>query len=77
MIEDLVFSQAALLAGQLDERQTELLRLLCQAAARSLQQRLREEGLQTGDVVLAAVDGQGSFTVFERQGERVVRHVFL
>ena len=45
--------------------------------ARWLQQRLREEGLQTGDVVLAAVDGQGSFTVFERQGERVVRHVFL
>ena len=42
MIEDLVFSQAALLAGQLDERQTELLQLLCQAAARSLQQRLRE-----------------------------------
>ena len=42
MIEDLVFSQAALLAGQLDERQTERLRLLSQAAARSLQQRLRE-----------------------------------
>ena len=42
MMTDLVYAQAALLAGQLDERQTALLRLLCQAAARSLQQRLRE-----------------------------------
>ena len=42
MMTDLVFAQAALLAGQLDEQQTELLRLLCQAAAHSLENRLRE-----------------------------------
>ena len=42
MMTDLVFSQAALLAGQLDERQTELLKLLCQAAVSSLKTRLRD-----------------------------------
>ena len=42
MMTDLVFAQAALLAGQLDEQQTELLRLLCQSAAGSLAARLRE-----------------------------------
>ncbi|MBR5502674.1 MAG: DUF421 domain-containing protein [Oscillospiraceae bacterium] len=45
--------------------------------ARWLQQKLRQQAVQAEDVVLATVDGQGSFTVFERQGERVVRHVFL
>ena len=42
MMTDLVFSQAALLAGQLDERQTELLKVLCQGAVSCLTARLRE-----------------------------------
>ena len=42
MITDLVFAQAALLAGQLDGNQTELLKLLCQSAVSSLEARLRE-----------------------------------
>jgi len=42
MMTDQVFAQAALLAGQLDEQQTELLKVLCQAAVRSLEARLRE-----------------------------------
>ena len=42
MMTDLVFSQAALLAGQLDEKQTELLKVLCQGAASALAVRLRE-----------------------------------
>ena len=42
MMTDLVYAQAALLAGQLDERQTELLKLLCQAAVSCLAARLRE-----------------------------------
>ena len=37
-----VFAQAALLAGELDGRQTNLLRLLCGASASSLTARLRE-----------------------------------
>ena len=37
-----VFAQAALLAGELDGRQTNLLRLLCGASASSLAARLRE-----------------------------------
>ena len=41
MITDLVFAQAALLAGQLEERQTELLKVLCQAVTTSLSNRLR------------------------------------
>ena len=36
------FAQAALLAGELDGRQTNLLRLLCGASASSLAARLRE-----------------------------------
>lgn len=42
MMTDLVFAQAALLAGQLDEQQTALLRLLSQSAVSSLEARLRE-----------------------------------
>ena len=37
-----VFAQAALLAGELDGRQTNLLRLLCGASASSLTARLRD-----------------------------------
>ena len=48
MMTDLVFSQAALLAGQLDERQTELLKLLCQGAVNALTVRLRD-GLTAED----------------------------
>ena len=42
MMTDLVFSQAALLAGQLDEKQTELLKVLCQGTVNTLTVRLRE-----------------------------------
>ena len=42
MMTDLVFAQAALLAGQLEDRQTELLKLLCQGAVTSLTLRLRD-----------------------------------
>lgn len=37
-----VYAQAALLAGDLDERQTNLLKLLCSASVSSLTARLRE-----------------------------------
>ena len=42
MLTDQVFAQAALLAGPLEERQSELLKILCQAASSSLKARLRE-----------------------------------
>ena len=42
MMTDLVFSQAVLLAGPLDEKQTELMKLLCQGAVSALTARLRE-----------------------------------
>ena len=45
---DLVFAQAVLLAGQLEERQTELLKLLCQCAVSALAVRLRD-GLTAED----------------------------
>jgi len=48
MMTDLVFAQAALLAGQLEEGQTELLKILCQVAVSSLENRLRE-GLTAED----------------------------
>ena len=41
-IAEQVFAQAALLAGQLDARQMDLLGLLCTAAASSLAARLRD-----------------------------------
>ena len=41
-LKEQVFAQAALLAGDLDGRQTELLKLLCAASAGSLAARLRE-----------------------------------
>ncbi|MBQ2854923.1 MAG: hypothetical protein IJE81_05565 [Oscillospiraceae bacterium] len=41
MLTELICAQAALLAGQLDERQNNLLRLLCQAAATGLENRLK------------------------------------
>ncbi len=41
-LSELIYSQAALLAGELEERQTELLKLLCTVAASSLAARLRE-----------------------------------
>ena len=37
-----VYAQALLLAGQLDERQSQLLQVLCAAAASSLESRLRD-----------------------------------
>ena len=42
MMKDLVFAQAALLAGQLEERQEQLLKVLCQGAASALEARLRD-----------------------------------
>ena len=42
MMTDLVYAQAALLAGQLEDRQRELLKLLCRGAASGLENRLRE-----------------------------------
>ena len=42
MLKEQVFAQAALLAGELDERQAALLNVLCGAAASSLASRLRE-----------------------------------
>ena len=42
MLTNQVFAQAALLAGQLEERQRELLKILCQAATSSLASRLRD-----------------------------------
>ncbi len=42
MLTDQVYAQAALLAGQLEVQQSELLRLLCQAAVNSLENRLRD-----------------------------------
>ena len=42
MMTELVYSQAALLAGQLEQRETELLKVLCHAASSSLEARLRE-----------------------------------
>ena len=42
MLTEAVFAQSVLLAGQLEERQTQLLQLLCQAACSSLTARLRE-----------------------------------
>ena len=42
MMTDLVYAQAARLAGQLEQRQTELLKVLCQAAVLSLENQLRD-----------------------------------
>ena len=42
MMTDLVYAQAALLAGQLEEKQTQLLKLLCRSAVSGLENRLRE-----------------------------------
>ena len=42
MLKEQVFAQAALLAGELDGRQTELLNVLCAAAASSLAARLKD-----------------------------------
>ena len=42
MMTDLVYAQAALLAGPLEERQMRLLKILCQGAVSSLENRLRE-----------------------------------
>ena len=42
MMTDLVYAQAALLAGQLEERQAQLLKILCQAAVSSLENRLKD-----------------------------------
>ena len=41
MLTELVFAQAALLAGQLEERQEKLLKVLCQAAVSGLTSRLK------------------------------------
>ena len=42
MMTDLVYAQAALLAGQLEPQQAELLKILCQAAEVSLRNQLRD-----------------------------------
>ena len=41
-LNEQVYAQSLLLAGQLDERQRQLLRVLCASAASSLESRLRE-----------------------------------
>ncbi len=48
MIGELIFSQAKLMAGELEERQEKLLEVLCKVAASALASRLRE-GLQPED----------------------------
>ena len=42
MLTEQIFAQAALLAGPLDEQQTELMKVLVQAAESSLRNRLRD-----------------------------------
>lgn len=42
MLTELIYSQATLLAGQLDEQQSQLLQVLCQASCNSLTTRLRD-----------------------------------
>ena len=41
-VSEQVYAQALLLAGDLEERQSQLLQILCTAAASSLESRLRE-----------------------------------
>jgi hypothetical protein len=57
MMKELVFAQALLLTGELEEKEQELLRVLCGAAASALELRLKE-GLRLqdceGDLVAAA-----------------------
>lgn len=48
MMKELVLAQALLLTGQLEDKQQELLRVLCGAAASSLRLRLKE-GLKPED----------------------------
>ena len=48
MLRDTVFAQAALLAGQLDEQQSQLLQALCQSVVAGLQAQLRD-GLTAED----------------------------
>lgn len=43
MLVEQVFSQAMVLAGEVEQNRANLLRLFCQSAAAGLQQRLREE----------------------------------
>ena len=63
-----VFAQAALLAGELDGRQTNLLRLLCGASASSLTARLRE-GLTPEDCKADFI-AAASLLAAERRGRR-------
>ena len=42
MLKDQVYAQALLLAGELEQRQSQLLQVLCSAAAASLAARLRD-----------------------------------
>ena len=48
MLKDQVFAQAALLAGELTQKQTELLRMLCLVSSSSLASQLRQ-GLTVED----------------------------
>ncbi len=48
MLTEQIYAQALLLAGQLEQKQTELLKLLCQGANNSLTNRLRD-GLKPED----------------------------
>ena len=85
MMTDIVYSQAALLAGQLDEKQAELLKILCQGAVGSLAARLRK-GLTPEDCkadfvaaaslyALAALQEAGGTSDFEefRAGDLTVK----
>ena len=85
MLTELVFAQAALLAGQLDERQTQLLQVLCSAACSGLTARLRD-GIAPDDCkaefvaaaslyALAALNEAGQDGILEefRAGDLTVR----
>ena len=82
MMTDQVFARAMLMAGELDSRQQELLRILCEASFSSLEARLRE-GLAPEDCrepfitaagfqALAALGGFGEASEF-RAGDLTVK----
>ena len=85
MLTEQVYHQAALLAGQLEEQQTQMLRLLCQVSASGLEKQLRD-GLTAEDCradfvaaaslyALAALDQTGREDVLEefRAGDLTVK----
>ena len=62
-----VYAQAALLAGDLDERQTNLLKLLCGASVSSLTARLRE-GLTPEDCKADFIAAASLFALAQMNG---------